>query len=212
MDLPEERALLERFRRGERAALEEVYYRHVDQVALVARCGFTTSTSEGPVHITGAREPDAVRELVQETFVRAFAERSRLAYDGLRPYAPYLLRITRNLMIDRKRGERRERTPAGDDAPGLGDLDELLARGGALPEPPTQEDDLHWRSLRAFAEEYTASLDAEARAFVRLRFEEELSQEAAAARLGASRRRVRTLEDRILKGLSRFLKKKGVRP
>lgn len=210
MNLPEERALLERFRRGERAALEEVYYRHVDQVAAVARCGFTVSSGESAVFVAGAGGPDAVREVVQETFVRAFAERARLAYDGLRPYAPYLLRITRNLMIDRKRGERRELPVADPTQRGLGDLDELLARDGDLPDPPAPEEDLHWRSLRALAEEYTAGLDEEARAFIRLRLEEELSQEQVAERLGCSRRRARTLEGRILKGLSRFLRRRGV--
>ena len=43
---------------------------------------------------------------MQEAFRRAFEERARSAYDGLRPYRRYLLTITRNLVIDQLRKQR----------------------------------------------------------------------------------------------------------
>jgi RNA polymerase sigma factor (sigma-70 family) len=199
------RPLLERFRRGERAALSEVYYRFVDDVATLARRGFTMESS-GHVYVRGA-DRDGERELVQDTFTRAFAERARLAYDGVSPYRPYLLRITKNLMIDRYRAERREVVNL--DRDGVGDLEELLARNAELPrgEPPA---DLHWTALLAAAKEHLATLDQESRDLVALRFTEELSQDETAGRMGCSRRRVRTVEDRVTEGLRKWLKQRGL--
>jgi hypothetical protein len=53
-------------------------------------------------------------------------------------------------------------------------------------------------------------LPPECREFVRLRFEDELSQDQVAQSLACSRRRVRTLENRVQKGLRRHLKKRGL--
>jgi len=188
------RELLERFRRGDRAALAEVYYFYVDDVATLARRGFTMESS-GHVYVRGA-DRDGERELVQDTFTRAFAEKARLAYDGLHPYRPYLLRITKNLMIDRYRSEQRGH--------GVGDIDEILASNAALAgtdAPP----DLHWQTLLAAAREHVATLDEECRRLIKLRFEEELSQDDTAAKMGCTRRRVRTVEDKVLASLRKWL-------
>ncbi len=49
-----------------------------------------------------------LEDLIQEVFVRAFSEKGRLAYDGLRDYEPYICTIARNLLIDRARKQGRE--------------------------------------------------------------------------------------------------------
>lgn len=184
------RALLDRFRRGERGALAEVYYRYVDDVATLARRGFTIESS-GHAVVRGV-DADREREIVQETFAKAFADKARLAYDGLQPYRPYLLRITKNLMIDRFRAERRD---AGSEP-----------EAEAVVEP----EDLHWKQLAAATAEHVATLDAESRQLVALRFEQELSQDEVAATMAISRRRVRTLEDRVQHGLRKWLQSKGL--
>src|SRR5436189_6463002 len=84
------RALLLAFREGDADALAQVYWFYVGEV-------------EGWIRRFGVRDADAVAELVQETFVRAFAAGARTAYDGVRPYRPYLRRIVRNLLVDRAR-------------------------------------------------------------------------------------------------------------
>ena len=86
------RELLDQFRSGDRAALRTVYERYVDDVETLARRGFTIESSEH-VYVRGV-SGDGVRELVQDTFTRAFASSARTAYDGISPYRPYLLRIT----------------------------------------------------------------------------------------------------------------------
>jgi RNA polymerase sigma-70 factor, ECF subfamily len=199
------RDLLDRFRRGDREALAAVYYRYVDEVATLARRGFTIESS-GHVYVRGL-DADGERELVQDTFVKAFAESARLAYDGVSPYRPYLLRITKNLMIDRYRAAQRRTVEL--DRSGVGDIDQLLAANcefAAADEP----EDLHWKQLRTATNEFVATLDDESRQLIALRFVEELSQDETALRMKCSRRRVRTIEDRVVAGLRKSLQKRGL--
>jgi RNA polymerase sigma factor (sigma-70 family) len=194
------RELLDRFRRGERAALAAVYEHYVDDVALLARRGFTID-APGAARIPGV-DLEGEHELVQDTFVRAFSDSARVAFDGVRPYRPFLLRITRNLMIDRFRATRRPGALGGAEP-----IDDLLDTRADLAISPALEDDLHWRSLSEATTAFLATLDREAREIVRLRFEAELSQDAVAEQLGCSRRRVRTVEHRVQAGLKRHLKR-----
>jgi RNA polymerase sigma factor (sigma-70 family) len=194
----DDRALLDRFRRGDRAALAAVFERYVDEVATLARRGFTIESS-GHVYVRGTTR-DAEYELVQETFAKAFTEKARTAYDGLSPYRPYLLRITKNLMIDRYRAAQKDRHTISID---LHDLDEVQA---ATEEPP----DPDWVKLSTATAEYVATLPALERDFVRLRFEEGASQDRVAESLQCTRRKVRTLEAKIHRGLRSWLKRRGL--
>jgi RNA polymerase sigma factor (sigma-70 family) len=180
----DDRALLLAFRTGEREALARVYWHYVDDV-------------ERWIRRFGTRGHDAVAELVQEAFVRAFSTAARMGYDGLRPYRPYLRRLVRNLLVDRLRGANRDITELDDDAP----LDD--------PEPPPDEV-IGRKQLVAATQAFIAGLDDESKSFVRLRFEEGGSQEEVARALGTSRRRVRTLETRVRDGLLRHLQAAGL--
>jgi RNA polymerase sigma factor (sigma-70 family) len=187
------RDLLDRFRRGDRAALAEVYYRYVDDVATLARRGFTIE-SIGHVYVRGV-SGDAEREIVQETFARAFAEKARVAFNGIDPYRPYLMRIAKNLLIDRFRAGSKQEVELDDNA------------AFELGEEPV---DLDWEQRRTATVEYLATLAPEMRQIVRLRFEDELSQDDVAAKVGCSRRRVRTLEAKAQKELRKWLHKRGL--
>ena len=206
--LSENRELLDSFRRGDRDALEQVYYHYVDDVEMVVRRGFVLDRGNGAT-VLGIADPTTQQELVQEVFARAFAANARAAYDGLRPYRPYVLRIAKNLMIDRLRGAAREpSTPAGR-API--DIDDVLATDEPLTEPPQNPADaLHWNALRAATREYIDSLDDELAGVVRLRFADERTQHETADALECTRRRVRTLEQRARDGLRRFLRRRGL--
>lgn len=200
------RDLLDRFRRGEREALREVYEAYVNDVATLARRGFTME-SQGHVYVTGA-DAEGEHELVQESFVKAFGEQARVSFDGLRPYRPFLLRITKNLMIDRYRARKKQH--AREDGTGIGDIDELLEANAdfAIVEDP--DEGLHWQRLEATTREFLAKLSTESQDVIRLRFEEELSQDAVADQLQCSRRRVRTVESKVQKQLKRHLKHRGL--
>lgn len=189
------RPLLDAFRRGDRAALATVYYHYVDDIAAVVRHGFSIPTSG--IRVRGAADEQTERDLVQEVFVRAFGVRARDSYDGVRPYGAYLRRIAKNLLIDRARAV--DHTIPLDDADG-----ELVI------EPEAIENDAEWNEQRRVTTAYIAALAPELQKLVRLRFEEEMSQDQTAEALGVSRRRVRTLEARIQRGLRKALRRAGL--
>jgi RNA polymerase sigma-70 factor (ECF subfamily) len=161
--------LLDAFRRGDRAALATVYFHYVDDIAAVIRHGFSIPTSG--IRVRGAPDEQTERDLVQDVFVRAFAVRARDSYDGVRPYGPYLRRIARNLLVDRARAT--DHTIPLDDADG-----ELVI------EPEPVENDAEWSAERRETAEYIAALDPELQKLIKLRFEEELSQDQTAEALG----------------------------
>src|SRR5262252_8510520 len=139
-----DRALLDAFRRGDREALATVYFHYVDDIAAIVRHGFSVPATGARVH--GVSDEQAQRDVVQEVFARAFAARARDAYDGVRPYGPYLRRIARNLMIDRARAE--GHTVALDD-----DIEIAVE-----PEPA---EDAEWIVLRGETATYVAGLPAQ---------------------------------------------------
>ena len=191
----ENRPLLDAFRRGDRTALSTVYFHYVDDIAALVRNGFSLPATGARVH--GASDDQTLRDVVQDVFTRAFAPRARDAYDGIRPYRAYLRRIARNLMIDRAR--------ASDATVPLDSGD-----GELVIEPEAPEVDSAWLAERRETAAYVAGLAPELQSLVKLRFEDELSQEEAAAALGVSRRRVRTLEARVERGLRHALRRAGL--
>jgi RNA polymerase sigma-70 factor (ECF subfamily) len=193
--LAADRLLLEAFRRGDRAALTTVYFHYVDDIAAMVRNGFSIPTSG--VRVRGAADEQTERDLVQEVFARAFVVRARDAYDGVRPYGPYLRRIAKNLMIDRLRAMDRSVPLDSEDA-------ELMI------EPEVPEAEAEWSEQRRETIAYIAGLAPELQLLVKLRFEDEVSQDQAAEALGISRRRVRTLEARIQRGLRKALRRAGL--
>lgn len=199
--LEHDRDILAAYRAGRRDALERVYLAYVDDVFRLVALGFATARGV----VRGERDPAEQRVVVQEVFARAFAERARVAYDGVRPFRPYLLTIARNLMVDRARGATAERERASEV-----DVDAIIDADAPIPGTPA--DDPEQAALRARVASYLETLDPDTRAFVTLRFEQDLSQADVAARLAVTRRRVRTLEARVIKGVRRFLKKHRPEP
>jgi DNA-directed RNA polymerase specialized sigma24 family protein len=97
--LKTDRALLDLFREGAPDALGKVYCEYVRKVERLLSAGFE-SRSPG-TRVAGAyRHPDDLADLVQDVFLRAFSEKGRRAYDGLRDYGPYLYAIARNVLVD----------------------------------------------------------------------------------------------------------------
>jgi RNA polymerase sigma-70 factor (ECF subfamily) len=191
----EDRALLARFRRGDPAALERVYREHVDLIERVVQRGFHVIASDA--HVPGASRDD-VADAVQETFARAFAERARLAYDGLREYGPFLTTIARNLLVDRARKRGREVS-----------LEELGADIGDEPaeDPEPFADSKTMKVVR----EFLAELTPELRGIHEERYVRGVSQEEAARNLGLSRQQVRTLEKKLRDRLVERLEGAGIR-
>ncbi len=186
-----DRDLLDRYRRGERVALERVYWAYIDSVErLVTRCVRAQSPFPPESSVS-------VEDLVQEVFTRAFSESSRLAYDGIRDYGPYLFTIARNVVVDAFRRRGRE-VPT--------DLETLSEHAASDPsgwgaEAPLSTDVQVLARVRG----YLAQLSPELAAVHRQRFGLGVSQHAAAEALGISRQQLRTLEKRLRDGVTREL-------
>jgi RNA polymerase sigma factor (sigma-70 family) len=182
--------LLTRFRAGDKAALGEVYDAYAEKVGRLLRRGFQLR-GDGGVRLG----PQDLLDVAQEVFVKAFSPSARQGYDGLRDYEPYLLMIARNASVDwlRRHGGAVTLAPnAFDEMPG-----DTEAPGERAP----------WENpdTLALLERYLAGLPSELAALHRHRYVDGLSQEASARAMGISRQNLRTLEDKLRRGLGEAL-------
>jgi len=184
--------LLPRFRSGERSALAEVYDAYVERVGELIKRGCYTAGASGRIEGGLFISPQDVLDVVHDVFVKAFSPASRQGYDGVREYGPYLVMIARNTMVDWVR-RRRPTTPV--DAQWFTEL--------ASPDPRPDEM-APWSAPQTMAilERYLAGLPDDLRRLHGLRYEQALSQEAAAVEMGISRQNLRTLEERLRRGLA----------
>jgi RNA polymerase sigma-70 factor (ECF subfamily) len=157
-----------------------------------------TDWETGAVHI-GPLDLDAAH---QETFVRAFSERVRQAYDGVRPFEGFLLTIARSAAVDtlRSMGKLARSSVPLDDTP---EVDALKGEHGS-PEDSALESE-----TRALVTAFLSRLSPEERRFADLRFVERRSQEQTGAALGLSRQEVRTREARLKRALAEYLVAEG---
>ena len=186
-----DRELLESFRRGDREALERVYR---SQVAGVE--SFVAARLARARRFSAANLAD----LVQDVFLRAFSPSARTSYDGERDYAPFLITIARNVLIDWLRRSARE----------LVDEHEVEALVDA-PAPTPSEEALFEPELVNAARSYVESLSPELRGVHEQRFVKAEPQRSAAEALGVSRQNLRTLERKLLDGLRRALRSAELR-
>ncbi|HEV3190386.1 MAG TPA: RNA polymerase sigma factor [Polyangiaceae bacterium] len=188
-----DKELLRRFRAGDRRALATVYWHYVDSVEVLLRRCLAAADRRG----WGARAD--VADVLQDVFVKAFAERVRLAYDDRREYRPYLMAIARNALVDQLRGVSREiqLDPATIDA---------LVSAETQPTDESAEQ-LPWADPQTMllVDHYVAGLAEAERAVYLERYVRCRSQEHAAQALGMTRQKVRTLEGRLRGGLAREL-------
>lgn len=200
--------LLDGYRRGDRDALERIYSEYIDDVEAIVRQGFTTSSPDRH-YVPGVSGEQACKDVIQDCFVRAFSESARKNYDGERPFRPYLLRIVKNRMIDRAR--KTDRMVLADDAEDEGDTLDLNAiieknRAVEFRNRKDPEERLHWKKLTDAVDGFLESVDDEQRRFVELRYRNELSQRKVAEQMDVSRRRVRTLQKWVRRGLKGYLR------
>lgn len=183
---------LDGYRRGDRDALERLYRAYVRpldrQLRLLARWHRSPELGQA----------SAVADFLQEVFARAFAPRARQTYDGIRDFGTYLSAIARNVFIDALRMRGRETLRASDE--GISPMNE-----GGFP----LEDALDPR-VRTVLGDYVAGLAPELKDVYLLRFADGKSQDDACALLRLSRRKLRTRENHLRKGLRRALVKAGI--
>ncbi len=196
------RELLSGFRAGDREALTTVYRMHAEEVALVLRRGFSFESGGQRHRFAGYGSAFELQDALHETFRRAFEPRAREGYDGIRPYGAYVTTIARNLVL-RSFRDREVLFPLEADAGGPGPM---LA---AVDVGPTPEREVHDRQVLELVERFLATLSADERRLIELRFVEGLSQRDAADALGLGRQRVRTREQALRAKLLAYLREQG---
>ena len=141
-----------------------------------------------------------IAEILQECFLKAFSKKARISFDGLRTYRPYLLRIAKNIIIDRARAKRE--VLISEHFEEFCDFEKVN-----FEENIPLEEELIKKELKEKAKEYLLRLDEQNRKFVKLRFWEEKSQREIAKIMSLSRRQIMKIEKTVLKGLRKYLKK-----
>ena len=200
--LTQERQLLDAFRLGERRALEEVYRHYAPMLSRQLLAGVQIEASGQRLKAIPHGWCD-IEVIVQETFTRAFTQKVRASYDGLRPYSGFLLGVARFVLLDAHRKHRQELArfvPLEDES--------IQDPRGEPQESP--EELAASKEERDLILEFLSSCTEEELAVYRLRYEEGLSQDAAAKRCQTTRMKLRVIEQHLLKGLLSFAKKRGL--
>lgn len=196
---------LERFRRGDEEALARVYRIYQRPLRNFILRGFAFKSEGRQLYFGGLYAEHDLEDIIQETFRRAFGQKARNSYDGVRPYKNYLFTIARNAVIT-DMSSRRRQIPVGEalmrDAPSddLSPLESwVLSQRAALGEEADSTSDERVENLEIYGllMGFLEALTEEERSFFRYRFLAQCSQENTARRMGWNRARVRKLEARL---------------
>src|SRR5262245_29195360 len=173
-----DRELLGRFRSGDRSALAEVYRAHIDEVERVVRGGLFGMRQFSPANLA---------DVIQEVFLKAFAPKARSSYDGERPYAPFLMTVAHNVLVDWGRRHGRE-----------ADVERQAVLQEALNRQAANDVSAFDASLLATTKKYVESLPPDMMAVHHHRFVLAEPQRQAAEKLGMTRQNLRTLERKLV--------------
>lgn len=189
--------LLARFRRGDEEALAIVFDAYVDALGLSVRAGIPFMADGQRMRIGHDLLEQEVEMIVQETFVRAFSEKARLAFDGVRPFRTWLFAIARNLLIDLARERMR--------APRVVPIDdEDVADEVRNPEEVAAD-----RELASLVATFTSGLGEPEKSIYRLRYVENKSARETGEALSLTEIQVRRRDARLRDQLLSFLRAHG---
>lgn len=219
MKLKDNPELVERFRVGDRETLAALYQEHVEAAEDLLRRGFSFKSKDQAIRFRGFREPFELQEVLQDGFIRAFRKSSREAYDGAKPFRPYLITIFRNLVIDRYRKKQTEqsyfvtigRLAAEDESPDQA-IERLSAgREVEVGQPGfSPELEAMRTQISSVLQTFVAELDELDRRILTEHLMGSRTQTEMADELGISRNDLRKQVRLMREALLRHLKKEGV--
>jgi RNA polymerase sigma factor (sigma-70 family) len=209
--LPENREVLDGYRRSRPEALERVYRAYVPDVAAFLRQGFSFSSQGRHLRFTGYHNPDDLQDSLQETFLLAFGESARKGYNGLSSFKSYLLGIARNVVLGRFRKDvsRLRCFQTAEAIPGR-DAGVMLQELGLATISPSPEELAESREVKRLVADFVSGLSEEQRRVVQLYFLDRMSQEATAEALTVDRNRIRKQIRVIRKMLWRRIRREGL--
>lgn len=200
LDLTQDRAALDGYRRGDRATLGRVFEAHAERVARWATAGFVFTSGNDRHRFDGYKSAVDVHDVVNEVFRAVFEERARTAYSGLTPFEGYLFVITKNVVVRRLSKTRRE-LPVD-----IASMESLASEHDGPEEHAVREEEV------MMVREFLSTLTEEERRFTELRFSEQRPQAEVGGALGWTRKKVRREEETIRERLVRFmLRRRGTK-
>jgi RNA polymerase sigma factor (sigma-70 family) len=207
--LLEKRELLDGFRRGDKKALLSVYRHYVGDVTRFLMRGFSFNSAGKICSFRGFHGGYEIEAAIQEVFRRAFEERARLAYDGINPYRPYLLRIARNLVINDLKAKEPIlfRFRAGQPVVLEPAEEETVESLPAQARSPEEEAEI--REVAKLVTAFKARLSPRERGVFEHRFEKGLSAEKAGEELELTRSQVRTTETKLRRDFLAHMQSSG---
>jgi RNA polymerase sigma factor (sigma-70 family) len=196
------------YRFGDNRDLTAIYVRYAGEVYGTLRKGFylRKSCARTTRWIVGSQSRAEIDDLVQEVFARAFSPRSRSSFDEARAVGPYLIAIAQNVYLDHLRKRKAGAAQLDNVA-----IDTLGGRAPSLTNPlgthfhHPPEEMFHRDERVKLLADFVERLPADLRGLYETRFVRGLSQRDAAVVLRLSRRRIRTLENRLLASAAREL-------
>ena len=221
MFLAKNKELLERFRSGEKEAMEEIYLHYSPGVHRFLRNGFTFRSGGGHCYFKGIKVEDELNVAVQEVFRRAFEERARNAYNGINSFSNWVWPLAEIwsstnfatakspsvIIFPKGTGEDRSHIAAMDTA--VSSVSATYSGVLYAQNPGSQDDNYEKSELKGLIGEFMKEITEEDRQLLVLRFVENISQEDAANVLGSTRMKVRTAEQKLRRRLRAFLSGTG---
>ena len=193
---------LRRFREGDRTALAEVYARYAPDLGRELSSGFVVDAAGGRYRFQGVVSPFDLDDVLQESFLRAFADDARRSFDPGRSFQLFLFAIARNLIVDRFRRSSRLVPLPPEDVVTRSDRGDPAGR--ASPEARAIE-----QELRRLYERFLATLADEDRLLLPLRFEAGAPRREVSHRTGLSAMQVRLRESKLRRRLQAHLEGSG---
>ncbi|MBI5508398.1 MAG: sigma-70 family RNA polymerase sigma factor [Deltaproteobacteria bacterium] len=216
MFLAKDKKLLAAFKRGERAAMTEVYRHYAPGVTAFLRKGFTFRSGKGSFYFKGIQDPADLKAAVQEVFRRAFEARARDSYNGINSFTNWVLAIGRNMVINQFRNREiafSQYIAPTDERGHLAVMDDEITEEytGVLYGSPSkpQDSEMEHIEITGLVGKFMAELSEQDQQLLLLRFAEGKGQEETAAAIGSTRMKVRTAESRLRGRLRAYLRHSG---
>ncbi len=208
--------LLEAFKRGDRAAMDEVYRHYCPGLTAFLRKGFTFRSGKGHFYFKGIQDPTDLEAAVQEVFRRAFEEKARRSYNGVNSFTNWVLAIGRNMVINQFRNREiafSDYISPSDERGHLAIMDaEVTAEfsGVLYAQQQNRADSMVEHSeLKRLLAKFMKELTEHDRKLLLFRFAEGKGQEETAELLGSTRMKVRTAEAKLRTRLRAYLRHSG---
>ncbi len=196
--LSSDRERLKQFRNGNKEVFANVYTVYKSDLAHSLVNGFSIE-DRGKLILIAVRRGFELDDILQETFLKAFGEKSRLSYDGIRPFSAWLKTIARNLVIDRYRILSRYSYDEVYEA-----VEVKMNQGIGESQHVSPEEALLRREQSRIYARFIAGLNADDRLLVKMRFEEQLTREDVIERTGQSVMQIRYREKKLFLNFKKF--------